>query len=371
MKKMGIKNQINAKHLERHKRQMDIEGLSERRKRDVCTRMRKIFNDYIPDKDFFKLSQEELENITLKLKDNLNSYYSIESYIQTMRRFIRIILELDSSESLPKKYRCIRVPRNNGKYKVFRGVEEIITPAQAFEYVKKAKNKRDAFIFMILLDAGLRPHELLKTKRRNLIRNELNYWYIQIPKDTKTGFRKVRLIFSIPFVEDYLKTLPKNQNNKLIDFSQERLVRIIKEIGKITPYILRHSSASFYASYLNEAELCERYGWVPGSKQVRTYVHLSQKQVDDKLNKVIRLNNGKGEPDDLEKLQPKFCLNCYSYSNYDSTHCRSCKQTLDPSEKLKQDKLDKVAYESAKELFKINPQRFEEIANGIGIELNY
>ena len=254
---------------------------------------------------------------------------------------------------------------------MFKGVEDILTPAQTFEFVKKAKSKRDAFIFMLLMDSGLRPHKLFKSKRGDIIKNELDYWYIQVPKLSKTGFRKVRLILSIPYVEEYLKILSKDPKTKLISFSQEYLIRIVKEISNVTPYVLRHSSASFYASYLNEAELCERYGWVSGSKQVRTYVHLSQKQVDDKLNRVIKLNNDENEQEDLERLQPKFCLNCHSYSNYDSDSCRVCRQTLNPDEKIKQDKLDKVAYESAKELFRINPKRFEEIANGIGIELKY
>jgi len=362
-------NQVNKKYLEKHLKQATIEGLSERRKKDIYMRMRKILSEYIPDKDFFELSKEEIDEITINLQNNLNSYYSIESYIQTIRRFIRVNLDLDSSESLPKKYKGLRVPKNKSKYKMFKGVEEILTPAQAFEFVKNTKTKRDAFIFMLLIDAGLRPHELLKAKRRDIIKNNLNYWYIQVPKASKTGFRKVRLVLSIPYVEDYFKTLPEDPNKQLIEFTHERLVKIIKEIGKVTPYVLRHSSASFYATYLNEAELCERYGWIPGSKQVRTYVHLSQKQMDTKLNKVLNIDSEGDEKDDLEKLQPKFCLNCGSYSDHSLGVCRVCKQILDPKEKVKKERLDEIAYASAKTLYKIDPVKFGEIASGFGIEL--
>jgi len=252
----------NRKYLEKHLNQAKLDGLSERRKKDIYMRMRIILNDHTPQKDFFKLEREELDSISLSLQDHLKSYYSIESYIQTIRKFVRVNLDLDSSDSLPKKFKGIKVPKNRSKYKMFKGVEEIINPSQAFEFVKKSKTKRDAFIFMVLLDAGLRPHELLKSKRRDILKNELNYWYIQVPKATKTGFRKVMLILSIPFVEDYLKTLSSDPNTKLIEISHTRVAKMIKELSKVTPYILRHSSASFYGSYLNEMEMLEKMIWL-------------------------------------------------------------------------------------------------------------
>ena len=359
----------NRKNLKKHIRHAELQGLSDRRKRDIFVRMKKILNGYSKNRDFFELSKEDYEDISIELQKTMKSYYSISSYIKTIRRFVRVILELESSESLPRKFRGLRCPRDKGKYKMFKGVDDIITPSQAFEMVNNAKNKRDAFIFMVLVDTGLRPHELLKLKRRDIIKNELNYWYVQVPKDTKTGFRRVRLIFSIPYVEDYLNHIKDDPNIDLIGFSSERLVKIIREMGNITPYILRHSSASFYARYLNEAELCERYGWIAGSKQVRTYVHLSQKQVDDKLNKVLNINNC-DESDNLEKLQPKFCLNCASYSNHDSKICSVCKQTLDIAEKIRKDKMDGVAYKSATELYKVDPKRFIEIASSFGVSFD-
>lgn len=364
-----VENTINKRYLNKYMRDMELRGLSEARKKNVYIRMRNILNNYIPNKDFFKLGRKELENIPIKLQENLKSYHSIYSYIQVLRKFIRVILDLESSEPLPKKFKVLKPPRDKSKYKIFRGVDEIITPAQAFEFVKKATNKRDSFILMLLIDSGLRPHELMKTKRKNIIVNELNYWYIQVPKATKTGFRKVRLIFSIPFVDDFLKLLPKDPNTPLISIKSDRLKKIVKELAGITPYILRHSSASFYSSYLNEPELCERYGWVAGSRQVRCYVHLSQKQIDDKLNKVLKLKNGEENGDDLEKLQPKFCLNCFSYTNAEENTCRVCKQPLDPNDKIKREKLDKIAYSSSKRLLEIAPEEFKKIAEGFGVKI--
>lgn len=366
-----IKSEVNRKYVQKHLRDIEVRGLSERRRQDVYMRLRRILNKYIKNRDFFKLSQEEVEDLAIALQKNLKSWHSIASYVSTLRRFIRVNLDLESNEAIPKQFRALRTPANRSKYKIFKDVEDIITPEQAFRLVNNAKNRRDAFIFMVLLDCGLRPHELMKAERKDIECVKDSYWYIRVPAGTKTGFRKVRMILSIPFADDYLKILPKKQNTKLVDISQTTLIQMIKGIADVNPYALRHSSASFYAKYLNEAELCERYGWIIGSKQTRTYVHLSQKELDAKLDKTIRLNNGHSEENDLQKLSPKFCLNCGSYSNFDSVNCRVCKQSLDPKDEIIRETKDKIAVEVTKRFIKIHPKEFEEIANKFGASVEW
>ena len=85
-----IVNCINKTYLEKHVRYMELRGLSISRKKNVVIRMRKIFNEYIPNKDFLELTKEELEDISLKLQKNMNSYHSITSYIKTVRTFVRV-----------------------------------------------------------------------------------------------------------------------------------------------------------------------------------------------------------------------------------------------------------------------------------------
>jgi integrase len=366
-----VKSAINRKYLDNYLRQCEVVGRSERRKQDIYLRLRKISNDYINGKDFKKLTRRDFENISIALQKNLNSFHSIKSYVATIKVFARFLEKKVSSQSLPDKYLGLQTPRDTSKYKMFRGVDEIITPKEAFEYSKNATTKRNAFAFMILIDCGLRPHELLKAKRKDIIVDESNYWYIKVPHGTKTGFRKVRIVFAIPFVDDYLKVLPSNSETKLIDITENRLIKIVKKMseGRVTPYLLRHSSISFYASYLNEAMLCERYGWVVGSKQTQCYVHLTQKQINERLNKTLKQVNGNGERDDLEKIEPQFCLNCNSYSNHNEKYCRVCRKPLDLDEVNKRERMDEIAYKSAERLLIIEPEEFKKIAKGFGVEL--
>ena len=65
-----IKCLENVKYLKKHLNQARLEGLSERRKKDVYMRMRMILNNHAPQKNFFNLTREELDNVSLSLQDH-------------------------------------------------------------------------------------------------------------------------------------------------------------------------------------------------------------------------------------------------------------------------------------------------------------
>jgi integrase len=360
---------INAKYLTKHLRYCELEGLSKHRKKDVFIRMRNILINYIPNKkDFFELDKKEYENITIKLQQQLKSYYSIKSYIATIRKFIRVNLDLESNDSLPKKYSPLKAPRNKGKYKLFRGANEMLSLKEVIEASKKAKNYRDAAALMLLFE-GLRPHELLKLRYKDIKQNELNYWYINISSNTKTGARKIRLTISIPAVQDYIETLGEG-NPKLFKFSSVYLIRVIKGLCSRTPYILRHSAVTLWSQHLTESELSERFGWIIGTAQMQVYIHLSQKQLDLSIDRALNKLNGKKEQTDIERYQPKICMTCSKYNLYKQDTCDRCQMPLDLTDIDKKEKLDKISYTCAEKLHKINPEIFEGICNSFGIKLD-
>ena len=62
---------------------------------------------------------------------------------------------------------------------------------------------------------------------------------------------------------------------------------------KITLHLVRHSSATFYARYLNEFQLCQRYGWQLGSKVVARYVREGGINVDETVRRIFQSENKK------------------------------------------------------------------------------
>ena len=91
-------------------------------------------------------------------------------------------------------------------------------------------------------------------------------------------------------------------------------------------------------------------GWVPGTKQMATYVHLSGKQTDAAIRKAYGVeaqDNGSGE------LNPVTCPRCGETNASDARYCRKCWLPLNIEEALKQSqRLEKI--ESAMQVMGIN-----------------
>ena len=65
-----------------------------------------------------------------------------------------------------------------------------------------------------------------------------------------------------------------------------RLKQIARDAGiqkRVFNHMLRHGSATRNAKFLTDSELKVMYGWSMSSKMPTVYVHLSGKDLDDKL----------------------------------------------------------------------------------------
>ena len=115
---------------------------------------------------------------------------------------------------------------------------------------------------------------------------------------SKTKPRPIPIIYSIPYLSQWLNNHPNRDNpnaslfvrlykGKYGQYTTTGLYLIIKNIAKclnkeIYPHLFRHSRLTELAKHLTEAELCKFAGWVIGSKQARRYVHLAHEDVENK-----------------------------------------------------------------------------------------
>lgn len=74
------------------------------------------------------------------------------------------------------------------------------------------------------------------------------------------------------------------------------LSKVIKKAAKnagidrrVYPHILRHSRAIILANHLTEAQMCEFFGWVQGSKIPRIYVHLIGRDINKAIGRIYGL----------------------------------------------------------------------------------
>jgi len=87
------------------------------------------------------------------------------------------------------------------------------------------------------------------------------------------------------------------------------------------PHHYRHSRASYLATEMTEAQLCEWFGWVQGSDVPAKYVHLSGRDIDnayDQMHGLYEPDEDEEEPDIVE------CPRCQELNEHDAAFCMRC-----------------------------------------------
>lgn len=142
---------------------------------------------------------------------------------------------------------------------------------------------------MILFDGGLRAEEYGNLRWKDLKKKDgKKYYQAHVRKETSKT-KKERFV-SLWLATDYIDSLKTYQKEKLgAEFNEEgflyngmyqSLLRQIKRLGKqvlnkhITPHMLRHSSATYYANVIKTYQnFCYRYGWSLNSSTPQRYWH--------------------------------------------------------------------------------------------------
>jgi ribosomal protein L40E len=133
-------------------------------------------------------------------------------------------------------------------------------------------------------------------------------------------------------------------------FAARKLLRELAERAgirkRVTAYSFRHARATQLANYLTEAQLCQHFGWRQGSKMPRTYVHLSGRDVD---NRLLELHGLKPKLEGELIQTVKVCIRCSAKNGPESRFCNRCGLPVDLKTALQLD----TRIERAEELMEV------------------
>jgi ribosomal protein L40E len=215
---------------------------------------------------------------------------------------------------------------------------------EVFKLIEGAISIRNKALLSVLYEAGCRVGELINLTLKSVT---FDHYGAVIVVNGKTGMRRIRLINSVPLLAQYMQQhwfkdnpdaplfhrLDKHNDSKL---TAEGMNKIIKECAlkaginkRIYPYVMRHSRATHLAKHLTEQELKIYFGWVGDSKMASIYVHLSGKDIEDKI---LEMHGLKTKSREETVLRPKVCVRCDVKNDATALYCSRCGMVLSEKE---------------------------------------
>ncbi|MGD2072166.1 MAG: tyrosine-type recombinase/integrase [Candidatus Thorarchaeota archaeon] len=273
-------------------------------------------------KDFDKLTDEETEKFYKdldgdKIKRKNGKPYkpsSKQEFIKALKKYLRWKLPEQ------KYYKLV------GWIKEYKEVPDMraITLKEAKLMVKKFKSSRDKTLFIFLFDSGCRIEEALNLRIKNIEKKKREkgkgYQYLVDIKFSKTLPRRISVPIAQSYLTNWLKNHPERNNPEafLFPIGYDAVRKMLRVASKkvlefsVTPHQLRHSSATFYSTKINNPVLfCYRFGWKFGSKEANRYIDRSLlgDEEQEKLTHIIEhdeLLEQKKRIEALEKQNKMF-----------------------------------------------------------------
>ncbi len=322
-------------------------------------------------KDALTATREDVESALAVLDSS--------KYATATKRNVKITLKVFYKHFLgedmyyPKQVAWIKASKANDKKLMPR---DILSEEEILKMLESATNLRDKAIIALLFDSGIRVGELLNMTIADV---DLNSNPAHIAVNGKTGIRQIPIMFSVPYMAQYLNSIKKKapsdylwetvgtwaNKKKRIDHSG--VSKMLKEVAfkagiqkRIYPHLFRHSRASYYANKLTEQQLKAFFGWTGGSQMAATYVHLSGRDID---NAVLQANGMSTSNSTIEpKLKIKVCPRCQFQNPIESKYCNRCGALLDENLVMEAQSKETDIKQAIAEALK-DPKTIEEIVH--------
>jgi integrase/ribosomal protein L40E len=331
-------------------------GLSPGRKYAYFVRLRKVAS-MIPD-EFLNPSEKDLTKVVSKLgqskvkwgnsEEHERTASSMQAYLVAIKKFYK--WHLGKNKAYPE---CVEFIKTGNVHPAYEDrPEALITQDEVDRLIHACTNKRDAALFATMYDSGARLGELFSLRIQDVTFDD--YGALLSVKG-KTGHRNIRVIGnSIPYLREWIEVHPNKSDEESPLFcnlsedikgrkmTHEDVYSVIRHVTKragierrIHPHLFRHTRATILAANnLAEAPLEDQMGWVHGSKQTRTYVHLSGRDQD---NAVLRSYGIQVKEEDkrVRENAPAVCPRCKQKNPSSASFCHRCGSPMDLN-KLKQ-----------------------------------
>ena len=239
----------------------------------------KILPEIPGNKELLKCSKEDIITIV----DRINAMPLAEITKTKCKITLKVVFKhfKGEDEFYPKEIRWIKTTMKDTNQIL---PSDLLTNDDISKLMQACRNLRDKAIISLMIDAPLRPHELLGLKVGSVVLDAAQP-YIIVGADTKTGGRHIPIFDSVAAIASYIESVNglKVNDPLFIDYELVRqnkikpmnydslrmmLIKLNKRAGlkkRLNPYVFRHSVVTRYSNSLSNAQLEKISGWRPGS----------------------------------------------------------------------------------------------------------
>lgn len=256
-----------------------------------------------------------------------------------IRKFYRFLRGVHIKGEYPPEvaWISISIPQKSRKMP-----EELLSEEEVKSIIRACENARDKALISALAESGGRVSEIGMMKIKHVA---FEQYGARLSISGKTGARKILVIYSSPYLQQWLNLHPDNDtldaylwyNPRGGVLCYARIAAILKKAAKkagirkrVHLHLLRHSRATQLAKIMSEAALKQYLGWTQGSKMAAIYVHMSGKDTDE----AILIANGieiEKKPQ-MQSLKSATCQRCGTINEMTNRFCKTCSLPLGEDE---------------------------------------
>ncbi len=312
---------------------LKVQGLSEHRQYFYAVRLRMIAR-LIGDA-FLSPSRQDIERLVVAVKEEGYTDNTQRDFKKAIKRFYQWSFGEDGQIH---DFLKVLKNSNNGDRSRIAKPEPIISKEELKGMVDACNQPRDRALVSLLYDSGCRISEILTLRIEDLM---FDSYGLVLMVAGKTGPRRVRVVGdSIPYLRSWLEVHPSGRDRSSYVFqgierkargrmmNYPQAAKVIKSAAlragikrSIHPHLFRHTRATLLAGSVPEAPLELQMGWVHGSGQTRTYVHLSGGDQDRAILKSYGIKVKEDQP--VDEL-PRECARCKTLNTSAATYCKNC-----------------------------------------------
>jgi integrase len=354
---------VNRQYFNDYLRYLKLRNIGEK---TVLTKLWKVYGFLIWSdfQDIKQARQEDLENFYLHRKQ-VRSPITAFGDIQELRLFFAwLIPDREVITFKPQKPRHDVPP------------EKVLQSDNVRKILEVCETQRDRALISAYWDSAARLSELLNCNLRDIT---FDRYGGVISVTGKTGRRNIRLVSSIPDIQAWVNIHPLKNNpgaplfvtsrrrgsKTVTRLTTRRVQNIFARLGDLAgcpkdtnPHSFRHGRLTCRGRQLTESELREFAGWSKGSNMAAVYVHLSSRDIDDKI---LRVEGIKQEEDPIpDPMAPIICPRCKKPNAPDTKFCGACSMILSEEAAITRDNLKQIVRENPEKILAELTQLYAE-----------